>query len=77
MATVLGTDGGDRERRALEALAAEEYRAGRLTKPQLRGALGFECLDEFDGFLKAHGVYEDYTVADIEREVEDVLRLGF
>jgi hypothetical protein len=39
--------------------------------------LGFECLDEFDGFLKAHGVYEDYTVADIEREVEDVLRLGF
>ena len=28
--------GGDLSRRALEALAAEEYKRGRLTKPDLR-----------------------------------------
>jgi hypothetical protein len=68
---------GDVERQALEALAAEAYRAGRLTKPELCHMLGFEVLDEFDGFLKAHEVYEPYTVADLERERQDLRRLGF
>jgi hypothetical protein len=30
-----------------------------------------------DGFLKAHGVYEDYTMEDLEREREGLRRLGF
>ena len=69
--------GGDVERNALEALALEAYRAGRLTKPELRRLLGFEVLDELDGFLKSHGVYEPYTLADLERERRTLDRLGF
>ncbi len=33
---------GDLSRRALEALATEAYRAGRLTRAELRRLLGFE-----------------------------------
>ena len=55
-------------RRALEALLADEYRVGRLNKPDLRRLLGFETSYEIDGFLKAHNVYEDYTMEDFERE---------
>jgi hypothetical protein len=75
LAKRLGT-GRDLERKLLEALVAEEYRAGRLTKPEVCTALGFEVLDEFDGFLKAHGVFEPYTLADLERERQTLDRLG-
>ncbi len=68
---------GDLSRRALEALAAEEYKHGRLTKPELRRLLGFETGHEIDGFLKAHDVFEDYTLEDLEREREGLRRLGF
>jgi hypothetical protein len=27
---------------------------------------------ELDGFLKSHGVYEDVTIEDIERDVADM-----
>lgn len=68
---------GDVERQALEALAVESYRAGRLTKPELGRMLGFGTRGALDGFLKARDVFEVYTVADIERERHDVERLGF
>jgi hypothetical protein len=58
---------GDVERQALEALAADAYRAGRLTKPELCRMLGLGRI-ELDGFLKAHEVYEPYALADFERE---------
>ncbi len=67
---------GDVERNALEALAADAYRAGRLTKPELCRLLGFEVLDEVDGFLKAHGVFEAYTMTDLERERQTFDQLG-
>jgi len=35
------------------------------------------ALDEVDGFLKAHGVYEPCTVEEINRQVETLARLGF
>ena len=38
----LSVAGSDLPRRALEALVADEYRHGRLTKPDLRRLLGFE-----------------------------------
>lgn len=72
----LSAGGADLERRALEALAAEEYRAGRMTKPELCAALGFEVLDEFDGFLKAHDIYEPCTLADVEAERRAATELG-
>ena len=63
--------------RALEALLAEGYRLGRLDKPDLRRVLGFETSYEIDGFLKAHNVYEDYTMDDFAREREALKSLGF
>ncbi len=64
-------------RRALEALLAEEFRLGHLDKPDLRRLLGFETSYEIDGFLKAHNVYEDFTMEDFERDVADLKSLGF
>jgi hypothetical protein len=60
--------GGDIQRLALEALALEAYRADRLTKAELRRLLGIESRLELDGFLKAHEVYEPYTLEDLERD---------
>lgn len=64
-------------RRALEALAAEEYRCGRLTKPDLRRLLGFETGHQIDEFLRAHEVFENYSLEDLDREREGLRRLGF
>ena len=69
--------GGDLSRRALEALALEEYKCGRLTKPELRRLLGFGTHDALDGFLKAHGLFEPYSLDDLARERRDLERLGF
>ena len=66
----------DLSRRALEALSAEEYRLGHLDKPDLRRLLGFETGYEIDGFLKAHNVYEDYSMEDFERERAALKGLG-
>ena len=45
LATRLIAAGGDLSRRALEALAAEEYKHDRLTKPELQRLLGVETRD--------------------------------
>jgi len=76
LASRMSASGGDLSRRALEALALEEFRSGRVTKPELRRLLGFETRYQLDGFLKAHGVYEDYTLQDLEKELEGLRRLG-
>lgn len=67
---------GDLPRRALEALALDEFKCGLITKPELRRALGFATGHQLDGFLKAHEVYEDYTMQDLDRELEGLKRLG-
>jgi hypothetical protein len=69
--------GEDLSRRALEALALEEYRSGHLGKADLRRLLGFSTRYELDGFLKAHQVWTDYTIEDFQREREDLRRLGY
>lgn len=69
--------GGDLSRRALEAFALEEYRRGQLTKAELRRLLGFGTRNALDGFLKARGVFESYSLDDLERERRDLERLGF
>lgn len=74
IAESLGAEG--LERRALEAFAAQEYRAGRLESDELRRLLGFETRFEVDAFLKARGVEGDYSIADFEREMRDMDRLG-
>jgi hypothetical protein len=47
---------GDLGRRALEALALEEYRAGRITTSDLCHLLGFTTQAELIDFLTAHGM---------------------
>lgn len=72
----LNASGGDLSRRALEALALEEYKSGHLTEDELRRLLGFGTRYQLDGFLKAHDVWVDYTLEDFRREVESLERLG-
>ncbi len=64
--------GGDLPRRALE-----EYKNRRISKAELRGILGFETRYDLDGFLKAHGVWLDYTAEDLNRDTQTLERLGF
>jgi hypothetical protein len=77
LAKRISAQGGDLSRHILEVLALEEYKSGRLTKPELRRLLGFETRPALDGFLKSHGVLEDYTLDDLEQERQDLRRLGF
>ncbi len=70
-------DSGTVARRALEAFGLAEYKAGRLTQAELLRLLGFDTRHELDGFLKAQEVFEDYTLADLERDRRTLDRLGF
>jgi hypothetical protein len=77
LAERLSSAGGDLSRRALEAFALEEFKSGRLTKPELRRLLGYETRAALDGFLKAHAVVHDLpTIADLEQERRDLKSLG-
>jgi len=67
----------DLPRRALEALAVDEFRLDNLTHAELRRLLGFGTRGALDCFLKAHGVYTPYTLDDLEQERQDLRRLGF
>lgn len=67
----------DLSRRALELLVVEEFKNGRIATPQLRRLLGFGSRYELDGFLKANGVYEEYTLEDLERDRQDLKAAGF
>ena len=73
----LAAAGGDLSRRALEALALEEYKQGRLTKSELRRLLGFGTRAELDAFFKDHAIFGSYTPADLEKDRQDLRRLGF
>jgi hypothetical protein len=68
--------GGDLSRGVLDALVAEEYRQGNFHKPDLRRLLGFQTSYEIDRFLKAHEVFEDYSLDDLEQELQRLKRLG-
>ncbi len=67
---------GDVERQALEALVLESFRAGRISTDEVGRVLGLDGLNEIDGFLKAHEIYEPYTLADFDREQQALDRLG-
>jgi len=52
-------------RAALEALAIEGVRSGKLTVHQARQMLGIASRYEMDGFLKEHGVLLPITMEDV------------
>jgi hypothetical protein len=68
--------GSDIPRRALEALALEEFKCGRITLPELRRFLGFGTRYQLDGFLKSHHVFEEYTMEDFEQDRHAARQLG-
>jgi len=76
LAKRLSASGDDLSRRALEGFALEEYKAGHITKAELRRLLGLETRYELDGFLKVHGVVADVTIDDLRRDLGDLQSLG-
>ena len=62
------TEPGVITRAALEALAVEGVRSGKLTIHQARQMLGISSRYEMDGFLKAHGVLLPVTLEDVVRD---------
>jgi hypothetical protein len=60
---------GDLARVALEALAAQGYRSGKLTHAEAHKMMGFASRRETDSFLKQAGAYLDYTEADLEHDL--------
>ena len=56
---------GGLTRVALEALAVEGVRSGKLTEYQARQMLGITSRYEMDGFLKAHGVMLPITSEEV------------
>jgi predicted HTH domain antitoxin len=75
LAARLASGGQDLCRAALEALAVEGYRAERLSEAEVRRLLGFETRMEVHAFLKEHGAYMHYSVADLERDRESAIRM--
>ena len=73
----LTATGGDLSRRALEALALDEYKLGHLSTGELRRVLGFATRAALDGFLKTHGVNINYTLDDLKLDRQNLSRLGF
>ncbi len=67
---------GDLSRFALEALVAQQYRLGHLNQPDLQRLLGLETSYQIDGFLKAHNIWIEYTMDDLESELAGFQRLG-
>ena len=59
----------DLSRVALEAIAAQGYRSGKLTHAEVQKMLGLTSRWETDAFLKQAGAYLDYTEADLEQDL--------
>ena len=68
LARQLASDSDDLARLALEALAAEGVRSGKLSVFQARELLGMQSRYEMDGFLKKHGVFLDVTLEDVRKD---------
>jgi hypothetical protein len=73
VARQLAADENGVTRAAIEAVALEGVRAGKLTVSQARRLMGIGSRDEMDGFLKAHCVFLDLTMEDIRRDSETAL----
>jgi predicted HTH domain antitoxin len=70
------TDHENPGREALEALVAEGYRNGLLSKKQARSMLGFQTGYEMDGFLKRRQIDRDaYDVEEYEQDLRTLKRM--
>jgi hypothetical protein len=76
LASQMTAAGDNLSRRILETIALEEYKAERISKAQLRRALGFETRFELDDLLKAHHAGPNFTIEDLRRDLKDLQSLG-
>ena len=75
MAADLGSNANAVSRLALEALAVERYRSGRLSAFQVRQMLGQASRWETEDFLAAHEVWPGLTEADLTEELRGIEKL--
>lgn len=68
LSSFLSASGPSLERAALEAIALEAYREGKVSMTQLRRLLGYQTRMQVHAFLKEHGVYLRYGLADLEHD---------
>jgi hypothetical protein len=61
-------------RRALEAIAAEGYRSGALSRGQVETLLGLSFY-ETEAFLKEHLGFLKYDEADLDRDRAEIKRI--
>ena len=73
MASQVGAEPGGVARMAIEALALEGVRSGKLTEHQARKMLGIRSRYEMDGVLKAHGVPLPTTLEQIVADSETAI----
>lgn len=73
LARRIAPDASGLARAALEALAAEGVRSGKLSVFEARTLLGVRSRYEMDGILKAHGVLLGLTVDDVRKDAEAAL----
>lgn len=74
IAILLQSDAKDLTQTALEAVAAEGYRSGRLSHSQIQRLLGLKSRSATDEFLKSHSIF-DYNFKDLESDRETLNRL--
>ncbi len=72
VARVIQSGQPDLSRAALEALALEEYRSERLSEAQVRRMLGFRTRMQIHAFLKGHNVYLNYSIQELENDLESL-----
>ena len=70
LAAQLAAAGKDPARAALEALAVEGYRTRQLYEEQIRRMLSYESRMQVHALLKEHDVPLDYSVEDLEQDME-------
>ncbi len=72
VAQALNREAIDLSRTALESLALEGYRTGRLSEGQLRRMLGFSTRMQVHAFLKEHHVYLNYSVDELNQDLKSL-----
>jgi hypothetical protein len=68
--------GEDPARVALIALALEGYRSKTLSEEQVRRMLDLESRLDVHKLLKQHGVFLNYTVQDLQQDIDSSVSLS-
>ena len=76
VAEQLAAEWQDIPRHTLEALAGEAYRTGILTASEVQNMLNLSSRWAVDEFFKQHHIYENYTEADLQQDINVIRQLS-